>query len=1366
MALSQIQCLDDNNVNPRMHQSKAEFFYCEDQRLALEALIQDGREAYFKYLEARDVGNFLSEQELETVVRAVEPYNPGSDIFQHDAEYNEPALSLHYWPDMSDTSIPQMDMGWPDSDAYRGVTRATVYVQPPVNGEAHIKEVVRRMIANAQKHLRVRRIGGAAFHTRTSTMVRGRMGHRFMFIDGDKAVSGSYSFTWMASRLDRNLITVVTGQAVETFDQLFCYLYMSSSSVDLRQVAKEPEPEPEPEPVSQLAIVTPPSAEIARKLYSPLYTLVAESIASTKESQEIKKEQKMRAIKEAINEVPPLHPGLANLKKVHLISYLPTWPEPDPSSDIIGFINIRNSSKPIQASMQRSEMFEISHAIRFSSPLTVPTETLPEVTKPRQFTAKYEEMKIPQTTQEKTKAAEPVVERPQPTHPNPGLNTDIKTKADEPDLDKGESLNTGKHIEEHTQTKAVLPHTDSHTQTVHMQPQSSSEIAPCSLAAAVHSQFVSSTSVSENNHLPITTASMTSDPCAALLTSSSTSCLSPPFTSSSTTPLRPLSSASESSSVLTPPIPKPRTVHLVTKDGSDGLDLSEISLFKKPENLANTVAHSELKTVEQIPVEKEPDIVQKNSGSTTGAHKDGENTGNFRETEQQKQSETSSEANVEETVGLNNDREETQMVAGTELQTQSDVLIPGAPKADSVNIQEIIPREDEPKTLMSTDCNITPKKSETDCVSTAQPETEATTQTLTGCELAEVPNEKCENVTKCESYHAKANEPQIISYCELNPLDVGVLEIVDSLKAPTDSPVSTTHNPHVSEDSTDSRSAVDIYQHCNPSVTSEPCADSTPNTANNNKEGIIQETQQTHKVREGTHTPEKPLRLHLSDTSVLDFRSQIPARESPSFTALVRTPTPDELLPSTSTSDSQTNTPDLQPYTPDSQTPTHDVNVGYVSQREDVTPSALEEFYECSDSPICDPVFDQVTFPSHGTIEDPVNTAHGHGTIEDPVNTAQTNTNTTVTSPVSINYDACASTSGSTDRDTSSSETQSLSGPARVSPSSSISEKKEKTREEEENANEEKGRKQDEKENLAERSNRTEQDSQVTERRGSEEAKKTANCLKQGKQSTETIVKKKENRPHPALSKSAEALIDRDLYAIKSFNEGRKPKRWPTCYLQPEKVSSEGEGSDKVTVGPSSMERKDRHQSSREAEDQKSLTSHGQQEQDAGSSSSPGLPKPLSDTQALGHCTRESHILNQAESKVLQSSLQTVDETSSPGRPPSRPPPPMADALKQSNVSHSRQSPLSQHPPATQGRTQNQHPQPKPHASSNMQQLDPLPQNQTVSVQEAQEERKVSFGLTFRKLYSLKSLKDKMKLPAQSKRSSTSSPAKKHKSTS
>lgn len=151
MALSQLQCLDENHVNLRTNESKPEFLYCEDQRLALETLLRDGREAFFKYLESRGLRGFLSDPEQETLCALAEPYEPDSELFPEKREESDPSLSLHYWPDLSDTTIPEMDLGWPDSAAYRGVTRTTVYCQPPIDGQAHIKEVVRRMIAQAQK---------------------------------------------------------------------------------------------------------------------------------------------------------------------------------------------------------------------------------------------------------------------------------------------------------------------------------------------------------------------------------------------------------------------------------------------------------------------------------------------------------------------------------------------------------------------------------------------------------------------------------------------------------------------------------------------------------------------------------------------------------------------------------------------------------------------------------------------------------------------------------------------------------------------------------------------------------------------------------------------------------------------------------------------------------------------------------------------------------------------------------------------------------------------------------------------------------------------------------------------------------------
>ncbi|XP_013862395.1 serine-rich adhesin for platelets [Austrofundulus limnaeus] len=478
MALSQIQCLDDNHVNPRTHESKPEFLYCEEQRLALEALLRDGGEAFVKYLEARGLRGFLSDLERDALKAAAEPFDPDKELLQQDADDERTPLSLQYWPELSDTSFPQMDLGWPACDSYRGVTRTSVYTQPPLDGQAHIKEVVRKMIAQAQKviavvmdvftdvdifrdlldagfkrkvsvyillerttlphflsmcqrasmhaghlkHLRVCCTGGSEFYTRHCTKVVGRMGHRFMFIDGDKAVSGSYSFTWMSSRLDRNLVTVTTGQAVDAFDKLFRLLYMTSRAVDLRKVATEPEPEADARP--QVASVIPPSAALARKLHNPKYALVAltnpcptTSVGNENPKEpEISEKSKKKEQRRLSEDTPPLHPGLTNLEKADLIPYLPIWPEPDPPKDVIGFINIRDANKSTQVHLQRSERFETSQAIKFSSPLSNPQQPLPEVATPRQIANKHEEIDKLTPAQNETKTEVLVVDTAVPGH--------------------------------------------------------------------------------------------------------------------------------------------------------------------------------------------------------------------------------------------------------------------------------------------------------------------------------------------------------------------------------------------------------------------------------------------------------------------------------------------------------------------------------------------------------------------------------------------------------------------------------------------------------------------------------------------------------------------------------------------------------------------------------------------------------------------------------------------------------------------------------------------------------------------------------------------------------------------------------------
>ncbi|TRY64399.1 hypothetical protein DNTS_017096 [Danionella cerebrum] len=447
MALSQVQCLDDNHVNWRLNESKPEFFYSEDQRLALEALATKGRDAFDAYVKEHELRLFLSEPELERFLGTIEYYKPGTENQKTDGttEGEDGTISLQYWPDRSDVSIPNLDLGWPDCNSYRGVTRVNVYTQPPSDGQTHIKEVVRKAIGQAQKmiavvmdvftdvdifkdlievgfkkkvaiyiiidtaavhhfllmceranmhkghlnHLRVRCIGGSEFYTRSSHKVRGSLSQKFMFVDGDRAVSGSYSFTWSASRLDRNIVTVLTGQAVETFDKQFRELYLNSRGVNLSKIPMAEPPEPEPTPV---AAPPPVSAAVARKLINPKYALVSADTASKTSSDKASAKNsntpnpmvQLPKPQREIAEVPQKHPGLIDLPKANLIPYLPIWPEPDPPSDVIGFINIRDTSKPAPVHFMRSQMFETSQAIRFKDPFIAPPEQpLPEKATPR-----------------------------------------------------------------------------------------------------------------------------------------------------------------------------------------------------------------------------------------------------------------------------------------------------------------------------------------------------------------------------------------------------------------------------------------------------------------------------------------------------------------------------------------------------------------------------------------------------------------------------------------------------------------------------------------------------------------------------------------------------------------------------------------------------------------------------------------------------------------------------------------------------------------------------------------------------------------------------------------------------------------------
>uniref|UniRef100_A0A8C0F614 Family with sequence similarity 83 member F n=1 Tax=Bubo bubo TaxID=30461 RepID=A0A8C0F614_BUBBB len=119
------------------------------------------------------------------------------------------------------------------------------------------------------RNIRIRSVTGVGFYM-PAGKIRGTLASRFLMVDGEKVATGSYSFTWSSSHIDRNILLVLTGQHVEMFDVEFRELYAISEEVNFYK---------------ELGIANPSllgtgksglhSSTVARKFINPKYGLVA-----------------------------------------------------------------------------------------------------------------------------------------------------------------------------------------------------------------------------------------------------------------------------------------------------------------------------------------------------------------------------------------------------------------------------------------------------------------------------------------------------------------------------------------------------------------------------------------------------------------------------------------------------------------------------------------------------------------------------------------------------------------------------------------------------------------------------------------------------------------------------------------------------------------------------------------------------------------------------------------------------------------------------------------------------------------------------------------------------------------------------------
>uniref|UniRef100_A0A3P9CAD4 Family with sequence similarity 83 member E n=2 Tax=Haplochromini TaxID=319058 RepID=A0A3P9CAD4_9CICH len=277
------ESLDEDTVFLPVDESSPEFIYSEREREAVEKLLSAGPEAFYSVVkELPDC--FLSSEEVSQFKSWVQSYSFNDPRLQHEngaesmAEMEDFCSS--YFPCHSDVPVPGLELGWPHKTPWSVTASVTVHTSPPAEGEPSVREVIRRQLQRARQviaividrltdsaiigdlhsaasrgvpvyiilnqrsiqekfssnrlwhpNIRVRALGGRSFGLRDGRKLVGEMNEKFILVDLDTVIHGSYSFTWTDTHLHRQLITVLRGPAVDAFDREFRILYASSLPV-------------------------------------------------------------------------------------------------------------------------------------------------------------------------------------------------------------------------------------------------------------------------------------------------------------------------------------------------------------------------------------------------------------------------------------------------------------------------------------------------------------------------------------------------------------------------------------------------------------------------------------------------------------------------------------------------------------------------------------------------------------------------------------------------------------------------------------------------------------------------------------------------------------------------------------------------------------------------------------------------------------------------------------------------------------------------------------------------------------------------------------------------------------------------------
>ncbi|XP_008569516.1 PREDICTED: protein FAM83C [Galeopterus variegatus] len=288
--------------------------HSEAARLAADALLERGEAAYLRVISEERELPFLSALDVDYMTSHVRG-GPELGEAQGPEALGPDRLSLlsevtsgTYFPMASDVDPPDLDLGWPEVPQATGFSPTQAVVHFQRDKARNIKDLLRFLFSQActvvavvmdiftdmellcdlmeassrrgvpvylllaQEHLRhflemcykmdlngehlpnmrVRSTCGDTYCSKAGRRFTGQALEKFIIVDCEQVVAGSYSFTWLCSQAHTSMVLQLRGRIVEDFDREFRCLYAESRPVEGFCGSEDPQSAwaPHPPPVA------------------------------------------------------------------------------------------------------------------------------------------------------------------------------------------------------------------------------------------------------------------------------------------------------------------------------------------------------------------------------------------------------------------------------------------------------------------------------------------------------------------------------------------------------------------------------------------------------------------------------------------------------------------------------------------------------------------------------------------------------------------------------------------------------------------------------------------------------------------------------------------------------------------------------------------------------------------------------------------------------------------------------------------------------------------------------------------------------------------------------------------------------------